>query len=505
MSCEPQTYDEAIRDPAWAEAIKEEKESLIKNHTWTQTELPSGKTPISTRWLFRVKQKADGTLHKRKARLVARGFEQIQGLDYEETFTLVVKWATIRMLVALAAQQGWRLYHMDIKTAFLNGDLEQEVYISTPRGFETPGQEHLVCKLLKALYGLKQALLAWYQKINCYLKDQGFVKGEGDHNLYVLWKLGKIIVLALYVDDLLFSGNCIYWINFFKTQLESKFEMSELNEGDVIFYLRAESIQVPGGIFLTQRGYAKKLLETFGMQEYSPVSTPMVEKLKLQTDMRQPQVDPTNYRSIVDSLIQLGHTRFDIAFSVGIVSRFMAWPQVPHLQAAQRILRYIKGTSQFGILYKRNTNSQVYGYVDSDFVGDTEGSRSTIGSTFCLGESPITWILKRQSCVALSSTEAEYMAMSSAAQESTWLNMLSRDFGIQVPWPIPLYCDNEAAMKMANNPQITPRNKHIGAHYHYTRDKITQGDLRLHYIFTMEQAPELFTKPLGRQLFEKFR
>jgi hypothetical protein len=362
-----------------------------------------------------------------------------------------------------------------------------------------------VLRLDKALYGLKQAPKMWYEKIDSYLRNQDFKKGTGDYNLYIIRQGEKILLLALYVDDLLFTSNCDKWINWFKQQLESRFEMSELNEGEITLYLKAESVQVPDGIFLTQRGYAWKVLEQFEMTGCSPVSTPMVEKLKLATDMSQPYVDPTYYRSIVRSLIQLEHTRFDIGFAVGIVSRFMARPQVPHLQAARRILRYIKGTWQYGVLYRRNNHPTLTGFIDSDWAGDIEQARSTTGLVFCLGDSPITWLSKRQSSTVLSSTEAEYMAMSNACRESTWLEMLATDLGLTVQQPITLHCDNEASMKMVLNPQITPRNKHIAAHDHYSRDKVGNGDIQLSYVPTTEQLADLFTKPLGKGLFEKFK
>ena len=230
---EPKTFSEAVIDPKWVEAMQEEMASIHKNHTWDLVELPSGKSIVSNKWVYTIKCKADGTPQRYKARLVARGYEQQHGIDYEETFAPVVKWGTIRTLVALAAFQGWKLFHMDVITAFLNGDLEGEVYISQPQGFVLPGQEHLVCRLRKALYGLKQAPRAWYAKIDTYLKNQGFTKAAADSNLYVITHEDKILILVLYVDDLLFTGNCSQWIDWFKSQLKSMFEMSELGEGNI--------------------------------------------------------------------------------------------------------------------------------------------------------------------------------------------------------------------------------------------------------------------------------
>jgi hypothetical protein len=396
---------------------------------------------------------------------------------------------------------------MDVKTTFLAADLQEreEVFVTQPQGFIVPGKEHLVLKLHKALYGLRQAPKAWYRKIDTFLRGIGFQQGTGDYNLYIAREGHKILVLALYVDDLLFTSNCPTWINWFKEQLESQFEMSDLGEGDLTLFLKAECIKVQSGIFLTQRAYATQVLELFGMTHCQPVSTPMLEKMKLTTDMGEEPVDPTHYRFLVGKLIHLTHSRPDISFAVGVVSHFMAKPQVSHLQAAKRILRYIAGTRSYGILYPRNNNLRVTGFVDADFAGDEEKARSTTGLVFKLGNAPITWLSKRQSCVALSSSEAEYMGLSAASREAAWLEKLTSDLAINPIRPIAIHCDNEASMRMAINPEINHRNKNINAHYHYNREKVENGDIELLYVPTLEQIADILTKPLGKGLFEKFR
>jgi transposase InsO family protein len=504
---EPTSFQAAVEDPSWRSAMAEEIAAIHKNNTWTLMNLPPGKSPISTKWVYKTKLRPNGSIHRKKARLVCRGYEQREGMSYQDTFAPVVKWASIRLLLALAASQQWNLYHMDVKTAFLAAELqsEEEVFVTQPQGFVTPGKEHLVLRLHKALYGLRQAPKAWYRKIDQFLRSIGFEQGNGDYNLYVAKDGHKILVLTLYVDDLLFTGNCISWINWFKLQLESQFEMSELGEGDLTLFLKAECIKVPNGIFLTQRAYVHQVLELFGMLNCQPVNTPMLEKLKLLTDMQEEPVDPTHYRCLVGKLIHLTHLRPDICFAVGVVSRFMANPQTSHLQAAKRILRYVAGTRNFGILYPRANDLQVMGYVDADFAGDEDKARSTTGLVFRLGNAPVTWLSKRQSCVALSSSEAEYMGLSAAAQEAAWLEKLARDLGLVSIRPIAIHCDNEASMRMAINPEINHRNKHINAHYHYSRERVGNGDIELFHVPSVEQVADILTKPLGKGLFEKFR
>lgn len=279
---------------------------------------------------------------------------------------------------------------MDIKTTFLAAELQphEEIYVTQPQGFIILGKEHLALRLRKALYGLKQAPKAWYRKIDSFLIGVGFRKGDGDHNLYIAREGNKILILALYVDDLLFTGNNPNWITWFKTQLESQFEMSELGEGNLTLFLKAQCIRVLEGIFITQRAYATQVLDLFGMLSCQHSTNPMTEKLKLATEMDAEPVDPTYYRCLVGKLIHLTHTRPDISFAVGVVARYMAQPQAPHLLAAKKILRYLSGTRGFGILYPKGNSMQISGFVDADFAGDNESARSTTGLIFRIGDAP---------------------------------------------------------------------------------------------------------------------
>ena len=317
--------------------------------------------------------------------------------------------------------------------------------------------------------GLRPSSVA--QKMDTYLRELGFQIGKGDHNLYTMNNTGRIILLALYVDDLLLTGNDQEWIDCHKAELKRRFEMSDSEEEETTLYLKAECVQVPQGNFMTQRVYAKQTLELFRLANCQPVATPMTDKPQLAVDMQEECVDPTYYRSVVGKLIHLTHTRPDISYEVGIMSRYMAQPQVSHLKAAKRILRYIKGTWDFRILYTRYSNLDLEGFVDSDWAGEIESGKSTTGYVFRLAGGPVTWQSKKQPTIALSSSEAEYCSLSDSAREASWLAILIEDFGIPRPLPTIIHCDNEGSLRMALSDGINPRTRHIAAHYHFFREK----------------------------------
>lgn len=319
--------------PGWKTAMEDELSSIYKNDTWEVVPLPQNRKAISTKWVFRVKTNADGSIAKLKARLVARGFQQKEGQDYTETFAPVVKWNTLRSVVALAGHNGWPIFHLDVKTAFLNGDITEDIYVSQPPGFSSSSSS-FVCKLKKALYGLKQAPRAWYMKMDNYLLSQGLQKSQADFNLYYQEINGKLTLLLLYVDDVYLSGNDTERIALIRSDIQKEFEMADL--GLLSYSLDLEFLFQPQGILVTQRQYIKELLKEFGLAECKPISTPMTEKLKLMPDMEAPAVDCHRYQRMVGKLIFLTHTRPDICFAVSVVSRFMVRSQEPHLQLYKR-------------------------------------------------------------------------------------------------------------------------------------------------------------------------
>lgn len=276
---EPQTYLEAKGTPAWEQAMEDKFQSLQKNHTWTLSDLPAGKRPISCKWVYKVKYKADGTLDKYKVHLVARGFSQKEGIDYEEIFAPTTKMSTIWLVLALATQFNWKIHQMDVKSAFLNGDLQEEVYMTQPPGFNVFDQEQKVCRLVKALYGLKQAPRAWYMKIDQYLIDQGFQRSPSNANLYIRLTGDDIMFVVVYVNDLIITGSSTHLIHGIKQDLCNTFDMTDL--GLLHYCLGVEVWQTENNIFLSQSKYAKDLVDRFRIQDCKPGTTPMEPGLKL--------------------------------------------------------------------------------------------------------------------------------------------------------------------------------------------------------------------------------
>eukprot|EP00253_Pinus_taeda_P032282 PITA_32282 len=318
--------------------MDEEMNAIERNKTWKLVELPKGKEVIGVKWVYKTKSNAEGKIERHKARLVVKGYKQLYGRDYEETFAPVARMETVRAVLSIAAQNKWKVYQMDVKSTFLNGVLIEEVYIEQPLGYVKKGQEHKVCKLKKALYGMKQAPRAWYSRIDSYLQENGFEKCEGEPTVYIKKKDGKLLIVVLYVDDVIFTGNNVYLIENFKAVMKEEFEMIDM--GLLRYFLGIEVDQNENGIFISQAKYVNEVLDRFNMQECKTAITPTLMGLKLSKEDNSKDFDPSLYKSIVGSLMYLTATRSDIMFAVSLISRFMERPKEAHWQAAKRILSH---------------------------------------------------------------------------------------------------------------------------------------------------------------------
>eukprot|EP00253_Pinus_taeda_P026080 PITA_26080 len=442
--------------------MQKEYDALIKNDTWKLVDPPFGTKPIGCKWVYKNKYKADGSLDKHKARHVAKGFAQKEGVDYEETFAPTEKWATIWTLFALAAQNGWKVHQMDVKTAFLNGDLKENVFISEPEGFAVKVHEHKVWKLVKSLYGLKQAPRAWYEKLTEHLLKLNFNHFDLDDATLFVKKVGKTVVyLVVYVDDLLMTWN---------------------NES-----------------------YITSIKKELGKRVQSSFSTPMEQNLKLTSIEGKECEDATKYRQLVGSLIYLTTTRPDISFAVGILSTFMQKPCERHWSAAKRVLRYLKGTQDLGIKYTQVDDFSLIGYSDSDFDGDKETGVSTSGYAMSIGSGAVSWRSRKQSVPADSTTEAEYVAAAEATKEIVWLRKILEDLQVKQLQSTPLMIDNTSTIKLPNNPKLHDRTKHINTKYHLIRHHVEAKTIHLRHCSTNEQIADIFTKALAREKLERFR
>lgn len=501
---EPSSFAEAELHRPWRQAMIEEMDSIVSNKTWRLVTLPPDHRPIGLKWVYKVKKNSSGEVIKHKARLVAKGYVQQPGIDYEEAFAPVARMESVRLLLALAAQEGWEVHHMDVKSAFLNGDLREEVYVKQPPGFIVDGQEEKVLRLDKALYGLRQAPRAWNAKLDQTLVVLGFQRSTSEHSVYARGHGESRLLVGVYVDDLVITGSSTDEISRFKAEMKSKFKMSDL--GLLCFYLGIEVEQRKDGITLSQAAYARKILDRAGMATCNPSLTPMETRLKLSKVSDSPPVDPTEYRGIVGCLRYLVHTRPDIAFAVGYVSRFMEKPTTDHLAAVKRILRYVAGTISYGCHYKKTgAEPKLVGYSDADLGGCIDSRKSTTGLLFFYGSSLISWQSQKQKIVALSSCESEYIAGTTATCQGVWLARLLSELKSEQCKPFPLKMDSQAAIALSKNPVFHERSKHIDIRFHFIRECIGDGKMDVTHVCTEKQLADTLTKPLGRDRFSELR
>ncbi|XP_078160139.1 uncharacterized protein LOC144555617 [Carex rostrata] len=492
---EPTTFNEANQDPIWRKAIKDELQALEKNDTWDVVCLPKGKKPVGCKWVYKIKYNSDGTVERYKARLVAKGFTQTYGIDYQETFAPVAKMNTVRILLSVATNLGWNLFQMDVKNAFLQGILEEEVYMTLPPGHKNISNPSMVCKLKKAIYGLKQSPRAWYAKLSFSLLKNNFIKSTADSSLFVKQSQNYIIIILVYVDDIIITGNNDEEINKVKLYLKNEFDIKDL--GKLSYFLGIEIAHSSKGLFLSQRKYILDLLKETGKLGAKPVGTPMETNVKLGTESGELLLDIGQYQRLVGKLIYLTVTRPDITFAVSVISQFMHAPRTSHLSAIERILRYLKGTPGQGIWMRKNNTNDVVGFSDADWAGSCD-RKSTTGFCTFVGGNLVTWKSKKQNVVARSSAEAEYRAMASTASELIWIKQLLSDMKIENAGAMKMFCDNQAARHIASNPVFHERIKHIEVDCHFVREKVQSGEIETPFVKSKEQLADIFTKALDK-------
>ena len=501
---DPITFVEAVRSPIWKQAMDIEIESIEKNDPWKLTDLPPGEKTVGVKWIYKTKLNEKGEIDKHKARLVAKGYTQEYGIDYTEVFAPVARLDTIRLVMSLAAQNCWTIFQLDVKSAFLHGELTEPVFIDQPPGYIQPGNEHKVYKLRKALYGLKQAPRAWYSRIEAFFLKIGFKKCPFEQTLFIqIREGGKILIVCLYVDDLIFTGNNEDMFLEFKNSMMKEFDMTDL--GRMSYFLGIEVAQTSNGIFICQKKYVQDVLKRFQMEGCNHVYNPIVPGCHLTKDVEGERIDSTLYKQIIGSLMYLSATRPDIMYVTSLLSRFMEEPTMLHFQAAKRVLRYLKGTSNFGILYKREKGNNLVGYSDSDYAGDLEDRKSTSGYVFFLNSGAISWSSKKQPVVSLSTTEAEYIAAASCACQAIWLRRLLENLKYVSRGPTTIHCDNSSAIQLSKNPVLHGKSKHIDIRFHFLHELTKEGTVELIYCQSSKQIADIFTKPLKLETFVRLR
>ena len=504
----PNSYAEAVIGTdadKWQASMQEEIDSLNDMGTWELTKLPKGRKAIKNRWVYSVKCDERGRPQRLRSRLVAKGYSQKPGIDFKEIFASVAKYSTVRITIALAAMKRWKRFGIDIKSAFLNSDLQEELYMEQPLGFIIEGKEAYVYKLLKAMYGLKQATRAWRTMFHAFLISIGFLSANSDVNLYILkgGEDGAVIILVVYVDDVHMTGNNIAKMNSIVSQMRQKFEI-RVSE-DVAHFLGFVIEETEEYIKVHHQPLVEKILQLFQMEDCNPVSTPLNIGTNLGLSEEKKKGDKEwdlkkHFQQLVGCLLHLSNTsRPDISYSATMLARYMHKPTKQHWRAAKHVLRYLKGIATLGICYKKGTEATLTGYSDSNWGSEVPSRKSIGGYLFMLASGAVTWRSKQQSLVAQSSVEAELIALSFAIRECLWLQKVLYDLMEEAATKsITISEDNQGCNAVVKNELVNGRTKHIDVKVQMVMDNVRRGIVKLEYLATSEMTADIFTKSLPR-------
>ena len=501
----PQTVQEALQGEhsvKWQSAMDSEMNSLRENGVYEIVDRPTGKKVVKSKWVLRVKANERGEVEKYKARVVAKGYSQVEGIDYDQTFSPTVRFESIRQMVALGASRGMSMHQMDVTTAFLYAPLEEEVYMEQPEGTVKEGDQGKVMRLLKCLYGLKQSPRQWNIYIDAVLKGLGFKRLKSDVGVYVMGEGESAVYIALYVDDLFLVGSKLGNIKRVKEGLSREFKMKDL--GEARFLLGIEIRRLGGGdVLLIQERYARDVLARFSMLGCKPASTPLELGSRLEVT-QQPTTEEEKaaminipYRSAIGSLMYLSTcTRPDISAAVSELSKFNQNPGLVHWEGVKRVMRYLSGTVSEGLLYRRGAEVEVWGYSDAGHGGEKETSRGRHGYVFLSGGAAVSWRSAMMKVVTHSSCESEYVGLSEAGNEAVYLQQLQEEMKIGQECVL-LLGDNESSIKLAENPVFHQKSKHILLKYHSIRDRVEEGRIELCKVDTGLNAADMLTKNVG--------
>ena len=503
---EPNNYRDAMSSPnsqKWRSSCEEEYDTLMGYHTWKLVERPPNVNIVGCRWTFRVKRDNLGAINKYKSRLVAQGFSQIEGLDFYETFSPTIRFTTIRLILAFACRYNLELRHIDIKGAYLNGKLEDDVYMRQPEGFIADGQQHLVCKLNKGIYGLRQSGHVWHRTLRTGLEKLGFITGEADATVFFRYGEQSIEIAGWYVDDGLLAADSVESMERMVTDIGGSFDIQDLGEPERLLGIKIKRDRNIGTIHLSQPAFIDTIAKRFDISIGKSAKSPMSPDVKLlKTDAEADSIN-VPYASLIGSINYCAiATRPDISYATNKCAQFTSKPSLLHWEAAKRIVKYLLESREHGILFRRDIKKAeqhidtLVGYTDADYAGDSNDRKSTTGWIYLFNGSPISWASKKQSLVARSSMESELIAGSFASVEGTWLIRLAKDFKHNLA-PIPLHTDNQPFIFYSTNDINNTRTKHIDTHYHYTRDQISKGNIELSYISTLDNLADILTKPLS--------
>jgi hypothetical protein len=503
---DPRSYREAMARPdaeEWRGGCVKEMVQLNANETWILVEPPPDTNIVGCRWVLKLKTMPDGSV-KYKARLVAQGFTQMPGVDYDETYSPVVRYASLRALFALAAHHDWEVHHMDVKSAYLNGKLEETIYMKQPEGFAEKGKEGLVCLLKKGLYGLKQAGRTWNHTIDPALKQLGLTPLDKDSCVYYHSSNGEMIIVCLYVDDLFLFTASTRLLKQFKQGLKNKFMMEDLGEARLVLGMQVTRDRANRTLTLSQQAYLEKMLEKLGLLQMNPVTTPMNPNtvlVKAPSTHTASKQDITFYQAIIGSLMYAANgTRPDIAFAVNRLSKYSSNPDSIHITALKHVLRYIRGTLSFSLTYRGTKDKQppLTAFCDADYANDKDDRLSVSGYAVMLCGGAISWAARRQTVIADSTVNAEYIAIAEATKDIMWWRPLLRQLNYNTSEPTTLFNDNQGSIALAWNGDNGTRSKAIDVKYHLIRQELRDKTIDLSYVATRHNIADLLTKGLAR-------
>jgi hypothetical protein len=493
---EPTSFRDAVQQPDWDDwklALDEEMKSLLENDTWELVEREPGMKVIPSKWVFKLKRDSEGRINRYKCRLVAGGHRQKYGVDFEETFAPVSKATSLRVLLSIAAYNKWKVHQLDVKTAFLHGDIDTVVYMQQPEGFETG--HNLVCRLKKCLYGLKQAPRAWYEKLSAFLQELGFAPNIADPSIWIGAPYGKTIMLSLVVDDTLVTcEDESHTLRFIRTVLDRFDGHTSFAEYYVGMKL---NWQEDGTVILTQKPHIEKILKDHFPEGVKPRSTPCAIGFVFTKKGKALDTRKYNYPAIVGSFLFIAcYTRVDIVAIVNRFAKYVSNPTQEMLEGLRHLAGYLLHTINVGLHLGRN--SDIVMYADSDFASCVDTRRSHTGWVFVFFGAAVCWQSKCQTTVAVSTTEAEYQAVSSSAREALWLRQLLPSMGIQLK-QFMIRTDSMGALNSLKNPQITQRTKHIDVQHHFVRQRCARGEITLEFVTGEKNVADFLTKPVPKQ------
>ncbi|GJY37423.1 retrovirus-related pol polyprotein from transposon TNT 1-94 [Tanacetum coccineum] len=437
---EPKNVNEALMDESWIVAMQEELNQFIANDVWELVPQPRNMTIIGTKWVFRNKLDENGVVSRNKARLVAQGYNQQEGIDYDETYALVARLESIRILLTYACALDFKLFQMDVKSAFLNGFINEE-----------------------------------------------YKMGMVDNTLFTKKKSSNLIIVQIYVDDIIFGSTCQDMCDEFAKIMHDEFEMSMM--GELNFFLGLQIKQMEDDIFFNQSKYIKEMLKKFGLEDSKPMKTPMSSDIKLTKDDECESIDSTNYRGMICSLLYVTTSRPDIMFSVCLCARFQEAPKTSHFKAVKRIFRYIKGTMHLGLWYPKGTGIETIVYADSNHAGDYVDRKSTSGICEFTGCCLTSWFLKKQTALAISTTEAKYVSARKACQQELWMKQALIDYDIRLK-DVPIMCENKGVIDLSKNPVQHSRTKHIEIRHHFLCDNVQKGHISIEKVSSVDNIAD---------------